>query len=153
MKEVILWLSKDRKGLYYKDKYPKNKAIAVIKGSRYIGFDKMQGFLYGAVTETFVNRRKDCLHAMMAEKAKVIDPHNLKHKYRADNSDVFSHVTRESKAVMLKRLKTMKLSTKDNLFYSWECVSLVLENCTVDFVIKDMYHMMYLLHVLQHYKM
>lgn len=113
----------------------------------------MQGFLYGAVTETFVNRRKDCLHAMMEEKAKVIDPHNLKHKYRDGDSNVFSHVTRESKAVMLKRLKTMKLSTKDNLFYSWECVSLVLENCTVDFVIKDVYHMMYLLHVLQHYKM
>ena len=47
----------------------------------------------------------------------------------------------------------MKLSEYNDLFYSWECVSLVLENYTVDFVIKDMYQMMYLLHVLQHFTM
>ena len=40
-----------------------------------------------------------------------------------------------------------------DMFYSWECVSLVLENYTVDFVIKDLYHMMYFLHVLQHFTM
>ena len=47
----------------------------------------------------------------------------------------------------------MKLSAVNDLFYSWECVSLILETSTVDFVIKDVYNMMYLLHVLQHYKM
>ena len=36
------------------------------------------------------------------------------------------------------------------MFYSWECVSLVLGSYTADFVIKDMREMMYLLHVLQH---
>ena len=30
---------------------------------------------------------------------------------------------------------------------------MILETSTVDFVIKDVYNMMYLLHVLQHYKM
>ena len=94
------------------------------------------------------------MHAMMLEKAKVFDPHNLKHKIRRDDdSDVFSHVTKESKTKLFSKMKTMKLSRHDDLFYSWECVSLVLEHSTVDFVIKDMYNMLYLLHVLQHYKM
>ena len=78
------------------------------------------------------------MHAMMLEKAKVFDPHNLKHKIRRDDdSDVFSHVTKESKTKLFSKMKTMKLSRHDDLFYSWECVSLVLENSTVDFVIKD----------------
>ena len=44
----------------------------------------------------------------------------------------------------------MRLSTKDAMFYSWECVSLVLAGYTVDLVVKDTTAMMYLLHVLQH---
>ena len=90
---------------------------------------------------------------MLIEKAKVIDPHDLNQKFKDRDSDAFSHVTQESKQKALSKLKTMKLSKVDDLFYSWECVSLVLETSTVDFVIKDDYNMMYLLHVLQHYKM
>ena len=30
---------------------------------------------------------------MMIEKAKVIDPHDLKHKFKDRDSDAFSHVT------------------------------------------------------------
>ena len=36
------------------------------------------------------------------------------------------------------------------MFYAWECVSLVIDSYTVDFVIKEPSQMMYLLHVLQH---
>ena len=44
----------------------------------------------------------------------------------------------------------MKLGSYNEMFYAWECVSLVTQNYTVDFVIKDMYNMMYFIHVLQH---
>ena len=49
------------------------------------------------MTETFVNRRRDCLNAMLIEKAKVIDPHDLDQKFKNHDSDAFSHVTQESK--------------------------------------------------------
>ena len=47
----------------------------------------------------------------------------------------------------------MKLSHYQEMFYAWECVSLVMANYTIDFVVKDMYDMMYFIHVLQHMTM
>ena len=39
----------------------------------------------------------------------------------------------------------------DNMFYAWECVSIVLNNhTTVDLVIKDMNELMCLLHLIHH---
>ena len=55
-----------------------------------------------------------------------------------------------SKTQIFTRFESMKLSHYQEMFYAWECVSLVMENYTIDFVIKDLYDMMYLIHVLQH---
>ena len=46
--------------------------------------------------------------------------------------------------------QTKRLDSRDDMFYSWECVSLVIGSYTVAFVIKDPAHMMYFLHILQH---
>ena len=47
--------------------------------------------------------------------------------------------------------KIQAFSKSDRMFYAWEVVSIVLGNgTTVDFVVKDNYDLMVLLHVLQH---
>ena len=47
--------------------------------------------------------------------------------------------------------KIQAFSKSDRMFYAWEAVSIVLGNgTTVDFVVKDNYDLMVLLHVLQH---
>ena len=156
-KRVILTLSKDNKSLYYRDIAPNSKLYALLKGRRVIRFSEIKGFLYGAVSETFEHRRRDVVGAMLFQKTLTTDPHNLMLRKRGsignshnEQQSVFTH---QSPTKVLQRLKTMKLSEYSDLFYSWECVSLVLENYTVDFVIKDMYHMMYFIHVLQHFTM
>ena len=53
-----------------------------------------------------------------------------------------------NKTSRIEKLKTFTAS--DEFFYAWECMSLVMANrTTVDFVIKDNFQMMCLLHVLQ----
>ena len=85
---------------------------------------------------------------MYKEKMKVMKQHNMKHSFGNNDSGTFSNVFKENKQMALRKLKTMKLSKVDDLFYSWECVSLVLDTSTVDFVIKDTQNMLSLLHVL-----
>ena len=134
---VRLTLSKDKKALCYREINPKNSFKAAVKGKRSISFESMKGFLYGALTQTFINRRQGCLQAMSKEKMKVMKQYNIKHSFGNNDSGTFSHILRENKQVALRKMKTMKLSKVDDLFYSWECVSLVLDSSTVDFVIKD----------------
>ena len=47
----------------------------------------------------------------------------------------------------------MNLFEDESMFYSWECVSIYRSNrTTLDFVIKDSFELMYLLHFLNHVK-
>ena len=120
-----------------------------------IPFSKIKGFLYGAVSGTFEHRRRDVMGAMLFQKTLAIDPYHLKSSKRHSSGEELAASVRlkTSPTTILRRLKSMDLNHYNDLFYTWECVSLVLENYTVDFVIKDMYHMMYFLHVLQHFTM
>ena len=36
------------------------------------------------------------------------------------------------------------------MFYSWQCISLVMANYTIDFIIKEDFEMMCLIHLLLH---
>ena len=72
VKMVRLTLSKDKKALCYREINPKNSFKAAVKGKRSISFESMKGFLYGALTQTFINRRQGCLQAMSKEKMKVM---------------------------------------------------------------------------------
>ena len=92
--------------------------------------------------------------------AMLFNKSQISNRYRAvvrkkpdDEEEITIKTGNSTKFVDKERIhasKTMKLSSRSELFYAWECVSLVLENFTIDFVIKDSYHMMYFLHILQH---
>ena len=45
---------------------------------------------------------------------------------------------------------TQMVENDDSMFYSWQCISLVIRNHTVDFVIKDELDMMSFIHVILH---
>ena len=83
----------------------------------------------------------------------VEDPYHLKNSKKFTSGESSARTSKKSQSKVLQNLKTMTMSHYDDMFYAWECVSLVLENYTIDFVIKDMYNMMYFLHVLQHFTM
>lgn len=54
----------------------------------------------------------------------------------------------------MDRKATRRFGQNQNLFYSWECLSIVrANNTTLDFVVKDPYDLMYLYHCLVHSQM
>jgi hypothetical protein len=45
---------------------------------------------------------------------------------------------------------TQKIEEDLRMFYSWQCISLVMANYTIDFIIKEDFEMMCLIHLLLH---
>jgi hypothetical protein len=50
----------------------------------------------------------------------------------------------------LKKQLDERFENDDSIFYSWQCVSIVMSNFTIDFVIKDQLEMLVFLHVMIH---
>ena len=166
-RRVKLRLSEDKKSLCYADIDASKSLFSRIRGERVIEFSSLRGFLFGAVSSTFARKRKQVVGAMSFQRSLILEEksnyaraqlrrqsapsHRPSNAGRQEETSYASYMAASDfQQDDIVRQQTLKLSTKDDMFYSWECVSLVQGSHTADFVIKDMRQMMCLLHVLQH---
>ena len=146
----------------YSQTFEKRKR-AVLKELRF------QKSLLGHIDEAPHNNRKDQkLKKLQKMKTTLSDKNNSNKRgilrkltsrsYMMSKSSREQSSGRQSNHTYLSRIdanavaksKSKKLEDDDSVFYSWQCVSLVLTNYTVDLVVKDDAEMMCLLHVLTH---
>lgn len=90
---------------------------------------------------------------MKTEKAYTMSNVTNEDALRSYDMNVFQQYEsiRSSKLISLK---TFNLNEEDNMFYAWQCLSIVRKNgTTLDLTIKDQVDLMCLLHVLRHKNM
>lgn len=88
---------------------------------------------YGALSATFYQYREDIFKGIKAKNTKIFE------KKSGLRSDVDSFEEQEEELSLLKKFtKKTSASSKTPPFYSWQCVTLYLDNKTIDFVIEDM---------------
>lgn len=78
--KVTLKLSKDRKSLCYKLIDKPKSLFTKLRGERTIRFQDVNGFLFGAVSSTFQNKRKQVVEAMNFQRSLIGEERSQKSK-------------------------------------------------------------------------
>ena len=179
-KRVRFWLSQDEKYLCYRDMEPTSKILDCLRGDRRISFKDIKGFLFGAQSTTFQKRRKFVLKQLSFQKSMLnsekrpdelvmrtpsrLTPKSSLFKQQLQNTKTplkdftpkrtrsfgaRSHHSVYNPSLIANKL-TKEIEEDDRMFYSWQCISLVMANYTVDLIIKEDFEMMCLIHLLVH---
>lgn len=146
-KEVIIRISKSCKDISYRDKQTSNQFV-----KRYFTFNKsyrldaLLGFSFGAETFTF-----KYLQAQMVKKSQGLRINDLELAYMEQilaNAESRALYRAPKEMIEDQQLQYDQLTKKIEFFHPWQCISLHLQNSTIDLVIKDKAEMFALINIL-----
>ena len=148
-KPVTIKLSKDRKQLiYFKQFHSSDFFAKYFKFARAFKISKMSGFTYGPTVYTFQMLRK-----RMNLRAEQFRRSEMECEYESRRFDLPYNPDYSRKSfeeIEEQRENQEKFRAIAEVFQPWDCVSLHINNSTVDFAVKDKQDMFALLHVLHH---
>ena len=104
-----------------------------------IKLNQIQGLLFGAFSSTFDKHRDRVLNYESFKEFTMKGTHALEKLRQSRRGDVHASLSLRpslNDPLITEEEETNKQSP-DDIFYSWECVSLVMKHRTYDFVIKD----------------
>ena len=151
-REIIIRISEDHTGLQYK-----SKDAGIFEVWKDIKFKDMKGILYGGISITFKQQKKSVMKSLNEQRQseEFIEwpmfgdrtPLKIKKTF-----EPYQSVSKSKEPTMWEKIQqTFKGDKIPEVepFYAWECITLIrgMFNTSFDVVIRDMHHLLCLIHV------